>query len=68
LGLSAQLSEKAATKVAFTAEKKATGKVVLTNPSDEMYHRIALWHLVHRLSLIASPKSKAETESTEVAM
>ena len=60
--LSGQLSTKAATKVALSEQQEITRKVVLSNPSPNMYRRIALWHIVHRLSLIASPKSDPETE------
>ena len=62
LGLSTQFSEKTATKVAISVENQVTRKVVLTNPSSELYRRIALWHLIHRLSLIASPAADSETE------
>ena len=59
LGLSGQLSEKSTVKVALSAEKEVTRKLVLTNPSTDAYHRIALWHLVHRLTLIASPREES---------
>lgn len=59
---SGQLSTKTATKVALSEQQETTRKVVLSSPSPHMYRRIALWHIVHRLSVIASPKSDPETE------
>ena len=60
LGLSGQLSEKSTMKIALSTEKQVTRKVILTNPSNDMYRLFALWHVVHRLLLIATPESEPE--------
>jgi hypothetical protein len=62
LGLSGQLSEKSAMKIALSTEKQVTRKVILTNPSNDMYRLFALWHVVHRLLLIATPRSESDPE------
>jgi hypothetical protein len=62
LGLSGQLSEKSAVKISLSTEKQVTRKVILTNPSHDMYRLFALWHVVHRLLLIARPRSEPEKQ------
>jgi hypothetical protein len=62
LGLSSQLSEKSSMKIALSTEKQVTRKVILTNPSNDMYRLFALWHVVHRLLLIATPRSESDPE------
>ena len=62
LGLSGQLSEKSTMKIALSTEKQVTRKVILTNPSNDMYRLFALWHVVHRLLLIATPRSESDPE------
>lgn len=55
LGISAQLSEKSTTRVALSLEREESHNVTLTNPLNETYRRLAIWHVVHRLTIAASP-------------
>lgn len=62
LGISTQLSKKSATKVALSLEREASHSVTLTNPEKETYRRLAIWHVVHRLSIMASSISASDKE------
>lgn len=52
-GLSAQLSDKTSTKVTLSQEKEEAHKVILTNPFNDRYYRIAIWHVAYKLSIAA---------------
>jgi hypothetical protein len=60
LSVSNQLSEKSATKIALSQEREASRSVTLTNSEKETYRRLAIWHVVHRLSIMASPISASD--------
>jgi len=53
--ISAQLSNKWTTKVSLSRQEEASHTVTLANPSNDAYRRLAIWHIVHRLSIVAAP-------------
>jgi len=55
-GISAALSDKASSKIAVSQESEAIRKITLTNPRDRTYRRLAIWHVVHRVSIVAMPQ------------
>ncbi len=55
VSISAQLSNKGSTKIIISREKEVTRKITLTNPREDTYRRLAIWHVVNRLSIVAKP-------------
>lgn len=53
VGISAALSDKASSKIVVSQEREVIRKITLTNPRDHTYRRLAIWHVVHRISIVA---------------
>jgi hypothetical protein len=62
VGISSTLSDKASSKIAVSREREVTRKIILTNPQDRTYRRLAIWHVVHRVSLVAMPDPVSDQE------
>ena len=54
LWLSAKLSQKSRTNLTLTSDTERIVKQSHSNPSNTLYRRIAVWHVVHRLSIIGA--------------
>jgi len=63
LGLSAKLSQKSRTNITLTSETERIVKQSHSNPSNTLYRRIAVWHVVHRLSIIGAKPQPSGRES-----
>lgn len=62
LGISAQLSSKSSTKITLSREEQKSRTVTMTNPLDNTYRKFAIWHVVHRISIVAAPSLPSDRQ------